>query len=145
MRLFKTSPFPLVFLGVFVCGFSFSALSQTVRVDNDPPYDIAIALRNVTLHDGKVTGQIVNTSPHDVRDIQLFIRQTWLWKNEFKPGPTARDPSRAQYITIGKQLKHGQSEPFSYILRPRQSSPSAGEFMTEVSIAGFTEVVYPKG
>jgi hypothetical protein len=139
MRFFRTSVFPLVVLGIFVGGFSSSALSDTVRVDNEPPYDIA--LRGVTLHDGKVSGQIVNTSPNVVRDVQLLIRRTWLWKNEFHPGVAANDPGTADHITIKRQLRYGESTPFSYVYPPAQFPRSEGNFMTEVSVAGFTEVI----
>jgi hypothetical protein len=141
MRLLKLC-FLAFLAGVFVCGFAQSALAQAVQVDNNPPSNIA--LRNVTVRDGKVSGEIVNTFPHDVRDVQLFIRRTWLWKNEFKPGPTADDPSTAEYVTISKELKHGQSEPFSYSLPSHASRMDKGQYMTGVSVAGFTEVIYPK-
>ena len=36
--------------------------------------------------DGTVTGEIRNNSKNTVRDVQLFIRHTFLWKNEFHPG-----------------------------------------------------------
>jgi len=143
MRHFNTLLFALVVPAVFVFGFTSAALSQTVRVDNDRPYDIA--LQNVTVRDGKVYGQIVNTSPHPVRDVQLLVRRTWLWKNEFHPGPAADDPGTAAYITINRQIGHGESVPFSYNLPPYQTMPSKGEFMTQVSVAGFSEIIYPKG
>ena len=143
MRHFNTSLLALVVPAVFLFGFISTALPQTVRVDNDRPYDIA--LQNVTVRDGKVYGQIVNTSPNPVRDVQLLIRRTWLWANEFHPGPSADDPGMATYVTINRQIGRGESVPFSYNLPSDQSMPKKGSFMTHVSVAGFSEIIYPKG
>src|SRR6202035_813981 len=52
-----------------------------------------LAIDNVTVQDGTVTGQIRNQSKNTVRDVQLFIRYTWLWTNERHPGKD--DPSAA--------------------------------------------------
>jgi hypothetical protein len=125
-------------LGFFI--FPSSALSQTVQVDNNPPYDIA--LQNVTVNESKVSGQIVNKSPNPVQNVQLLIRRTWLWENEFHPGPTNRDPGTADYVTIKGEIGRGQSMPFSNTSSPPRVSNVQRRFMTEVSVAGFSEVIY---
>ena len=38
-----------------------------------------LAIDKVTVQDGTVAGEIRNNSKNTVRDVQLFIRYTWLW------------------------------------------------------------------
>src|SRR5262245_14242751 len=45
-----------------------------------------LAIENLAVQDGTVSGAIRNKSPNTVRDVQLFVRYTWLWANEFRPG-----------------------------------------------------------
>lgn len=97
-----------------------------------------VVARNVTVKDGEVTGELVNKSSHPVRDVQLLIRHTWHWKNEFRPGKD--ELGMAVYYTEEKEISPGGSVPFNY--KPASSLPSRpdGSFETTVSVAGFAEV-----
>jgi hypothetical protein len=94
--------------------------------------------------DGTVTGEIRNNSKNTVRDVQLFIRNTFLWKDEFHPGKES--PSAAFYPTLSGEIAPGGSLPFKFTPNPPLSRRSDGRFENpSVSIAGFTEIIPQKG
>ena len=66
--------------------------------------------------DGTVTGEIRNNSKNTVRDVQLFIRHSFLWKDEFHPGKES--PSAAFYPTISGDITPGASLPFKFTPTP---------------------------
>src|SRR6266478_8893236 len=75
-----------------------------------------VAIDKVSVQDGTVTGEIRNTSKNTVRDVQLFIRYTWLWSNEFHPGKDS--PSAAFYPTMTGEIAPGGSMPFKFTPSP---------------------------
>ena len=90
--------------------------------------------------DGTVTGEIRNNSKNTVRDVQLFIRHTFLWKDEFHPG--TESPSAAFYPTISGDIAPGGSLPFKFTPTPPLAKRTDGRFEApSVSIAGFTQVI----
>lgn len=97
-----------------------------------------VSLRGVEVKGEEVSGELVNQSQRLVRDVQLLIRYTWLWKNEFRPGQD--DPGMAVYYTVERSIPPGQSVRFTY--KPSSPLPSRpdGTYETTVSVAGFTEV-----
>lgn len=97
-----------------------------------------IVIRDVAVKDGEVSGEVVNRTGKLVRDVQLLVRYTWLWKNEFKPGKD--DPSTAAYYTLPAEIPSGQSARFNY--KPASPLPRRqdGRFEVSVALAGFTEV-----
>ena len=59
--------------------------SQTVLSQQQA--DSVLRIENVAAEpDGSVSGVIRNNSKNTVRDVQVFIRSTFLWKNEFHHG-----------------------------------------------------------
>lgn len=50
----------------------------------------------------RITGVIVNKTPHTIRDVQLMIQYHWLWRNERNPGEDA--PGRTVMFQLNKQL-----------------------------------------
>jgi len=101
-----------------------------------------VSIRNVTVKDGVVSGELVNKSSRSIRDVQLLIRYTWLWKNEMHPGQD--ELSDAVYYTVEGDIPAGGSKPFTY--RPASPLPARadGHFDVAVSIAGFTEIIPQK-
>jgi len=97
-----------------------------------------VVVRNVTVRDGEVTGELVNRSSRPVRDVQLLIRYIWQWKNEFRPGKD--ELGLAVYYAVDKEISAGAGVPFNY--KPASPLPSRpdGFFETTVSVAGFAEV-----
>lgn len=98
-----------------------------------------ITVRNVTIKEGAVSGELVNKSHRVLRDVQLLIRYTWIWKDEYRPGKD--DPGMAVYYTVEREIPPDGTIPFTY--RPSQPLPSRadGYFEVAVSVAGYTEVV----
>jgi hypothetical protein len=102
----------------------------------------AVSIRNLTVKDDVVSGELVNNSSRTLRDVQLLIRYTWLWKNELHPG--ADSPGDAVYYTVEGDIPSGGSNPFTY--RPASPLPSRpdGHFEVAVSVAGFAELIPQK-
>ena len=99
-----------------------------------------VTVENLTTQGDMVSGVIRNKSPNTVRDVQLFIRYTFLWKNEFHPGKD--DPSAGFYQTVSGDIPPGGSLPFKFTPSPPLPNRSDGKFEApSVSIAGFTQVI----
>ena len=99
-----------------------------------------VEIRNVEVKGNAISGELTNKSPHPIRNIELLVQYHWLWNNEFKPGP--KSPGKAIIVALDKQLRPGESATFSVPLDPAESRAD-GYYMTEVTLAGFTEVIPP--
>jgi len=118
-----------------------SSFAQTVASQNQT--GSVVTIENLSAQDGGVSGAIRNKSPNTVRDVQLFIRYTFLWKNEFHPGKES--PSAAFYPTVSGDIAPGGSLPFQFTPSPALPKRSDGRFeQPSVSIAGFTQVIQQK-
>ena len=116
-----------------------ASLSQTVLSQQQAGSVLGIE-KVAAQTDGTVTGEIRNNSKNTVRDVQLFIRNTFLWKNEFHPG--TESPSAAFYPTISGEIAPGGSLPFKFTPTPPLPMRTDGRFEPpSVSIAGFTQVI----
>ena len=102
----------------------------------------SLTLDKVHIADGVVSGEVVNSSRHTMRNVQLFIRYTWLWDNETKPGKN--DPGTSTYYTLPGEIPPGGRSPFTFKPSPPLPKAADGHFETSVAIAGFTEVI-PQG
>lgn len=102
----------------------------------------SVALDNIWMNDNVVSGEIVNRSPHIVRNVELLFQYHWLWKNETKPGDDS--PGKSVLITLDRELKPGESASFTFRPDPPLPARNDGQFMPEVSLAGFA-VVIPQG
>jgi hypothetical protein len=114
-----------------------SAHAQTVLTASEAAKVLRFQNLNVTPE--RISGTIINESPHMVRDVQLLIQYHWLWENERNPGQNP--PGRAVTVNLDKELKPGDSVPFSYTPSPPLPQRRDGQFMPEVDVAGFTVVV----
>ena len=113
------------------------------NVDSQAQAGSVVTIENLSAQDGGVSGAIRNKSPNTVRDVQLFIRYTFLWKNEFHPGKES--PSAAFFPTVSGDIAPGGSLPFQFTPSPPLPKRSDGRFeQPSVSIAGFTQVVQQK-
>jgi hypothetical protein len=101
-----------------------------------------LAVEKLVVKDGMVSGEVINRSTRLVRDVQLFIRYTWLWDDEMKPGN--QDPGSSTYYTLQKEIAPGGRLPFTFQPSPPLAKIGGGRYETSVSIAGFTEVI-PQG
>ena len=105
-----------------------------------PPSRLAerVTVRDVRTHDDEVSGVVVNTSDHPIRDVQLLISYQWLWDDEVHPGEGG--PGRAVFYTLPQDIAAGGQAQFTYRPEVPLSERSGGRYMTTVSIAGFTEI-----
>ena len=97
-----------------------------------------VALRDVTVDGGVVSGVLANTSGKVLRDVQLLIQHDWRWRNEFRPG--GDDPSRAVYYVVPEEIPPGGQTKFTYRTDPPLPERSDGHFDTSVRVVGFVEV-----
>ena len=97
-----------------------------------------VAVRNLSVKDGVVSGDLANQSPRPVRDVELLIRYVWHWKNEFRPGKES--PGMAVYHTVEGEIPPGESRRFVYTPPSPLPSRLDGTFETIVAVAGFSEV-----
>jgi hypothetical protein len=97
-----------------------------------PPSDVSqsIVIRDLTARNGTVSGTIVNNSSKTIRDLELLVRQEWLWVDELHPG--AESPGRTLPITLRRDIPpHARA---SFILQTPPLAPrSDGRFVTKVT------------
>jgi hypothetical protein len=112
-------------------------LSQNLRSHEEAARVVTVA--DVKVVDGVVSGQVWNRSSHLLRDVQLFIRYTWLWDDERHPGKI--DPGTSTYYPLPREIAPGAKAPFTFSPTPSLPKIGGGRFETTVSVAGFTEVI----
>ena len=137
----KLALFVSVLFGSILSFWPEPSFSQ--MVSSQQQADSVLRIENVAAEpDGSVSGVIRNNSKNTVRDVQLFVRSTFLWKNEFRPGKES--PSVASYPTISGEIAPGGSLPFKFTPNPPLPKRMDGRFeRPSVSIAGFTQVIQP--
>lgn len=128
---------PLLFFATAILTSTASGLAQQVRSRED--LSRILTIENVSIADGSVSGAIYNRLPHAVRDVQLFIRHTWLWDNETKPGKD--DPGTSVYQTLSGEIPPGGHLPFKYRPSPPLPQKAGGRFETTVAVAGYSEII----
>ena len=101
-----------------------------------------VTIRNLTIKDGQVSGELVNNSSNTLRDVEVLIRHSWLWKNEFRP--PRDDMGVTVYYTVAGEIAPRGSKAFSYQPSPPLPSGTDGSYETAVSIAGYTEIIPAK-
>jgi hypothetical protein len=128
----------LIWSALFVTLSAYPVGSQTVRERGE--IAPVLAIEKLSAQDGGVVaGEIHNRSPHMIREVQLFIRYTWFWDEEFKPGKD--DPGTSIYYTLAKGIPPAGRLPFTYSPSPPLPKASGGRFETTVAIAGYAEVI----
>ena len=126
-------------LSVAVCGvWGVAPADDTVM----PPEGLSkkVLIRDTTIgDDGAVSGTLVNTSGHRLKEVRLLVRHDWLWRDEFHPGTDS--PGTAGYYVVPQEIPPGGSVTFSYRPDPPLPRRSDGTFQTTVEVAGLLE--YP--
>jgi len=137
LRDSRLSGCTVIWLALFATLLVYSAGSQTVRERAE--ITAVLAIEKLSVQEGVVSGDIYNRTSHTIRDVQLFIRHTWLWDEEFKPGKD--DPGTSIYYTLSKEIPASGRLSFNYSPSPPLPKASGGRFETTVAIAGYTEVI----
>jgi hypothetical protein len=96
-----------------------------------------IVINDLTVHEGSVSGTVVNKSSATVRGVELLLRQVWQWKDERHPGSDS--PGRALPFTLGGDVAPNASAPFTFNT-PGLPERSDGRFVTTMEVIGFSEV-----
>ena len=113
------------------------AQAQKIRTEEETAK--ILVLEKVNVRDGVVSGAVRNLAKHSVREVQLFIRYTWLWDDERNPGKT--DPGTSTYHLLKETFEPGATVEFTFKPVPPLPKISGGRFDTSVMISGFTEVI----
>ena len=113
---------------------------QNVKTHEDARRVLVVEKLVVT--NGTVSGEVINRSVRLIRSVQLFIRYTWLWDEETKPGK--QDPSWSSYYNLREEIKPGGRIAFTFQPASPLAKASGGHYEPSVSVAGFTEIV-PQG
>jgi hypothetical protein len=72
--------------------FAPQAYSQSIRSKDE--IAAVLTIENLSVQEGIVSGEVRNKAKHELRDVQLFIRYTWLWDDERNPGKPIPAPRR---------------------------------------------------
>jgi hypothetical protein len=127
--------FVCIVLGLILVG----AESRAATILDQQDAAKALTIRNLNATASQVSGEIVNQTPHTIRDVELFVQYHWLWKNEYKPG--RESPGRTDLVKIPQEIKPGGSVTFRHMVDPPLPSRQDGSFEPEVTIAGFTTII----
>ena len=126
-----------LFTGIIVLTASHAGWAQ--RVASPENIRGVLTVENVSVSDGRVSGEVRSRGPYVVRDAQLLIRYIWLWEDERNPGKN--DPSTSTYYTLPSEIRPGGSEPFIFTPSPPPAQVTGGRYEVSVTVAGFTEVI----
>jgi hypothetical protein len=104
-----------------------------------PSSDVAqtVLIRDLTAEDGTVSGTIVNNSSKTIRDLELLVRQEWLWNDDLHPG--TESPGRTLPVRVGRDIPPRASASF-IVETPPLAPRSDGRFVTKVEVARYREV-----
>lgn len=130
----------LLFAPMLPLSWQNAAMAQSIR-SHDEAARIVI-VDKVLIEDGNLSGEIHNRSSRTLRDVELLIRRTWLWSNEFKPGKD--DPGDSVYYTVPGEVPAQGTVRFKYAPATPLPTRSDGYFETTITIAGFKEII-PQG
>ena len=95
-----------------------------------------VVVTGLQVHNGAVSGTVVNQSPKTISDVKLLIRQAWLWNDERHPA--ADSPGRTVAVTVSPEISPHGSATFTFRVPPT-SSRSDGRFATTAEVVAFTE------
>ncbi len=123
-------------LALMLWGAPVSAQGRATIV-NPAEANETVAVADVQLHDGVVSGTVVNRSSEPVRDVRLLIDHVWLWNNERHPGDFS--PGRTDFFTVRGEIPPGGNAPFTYQGSPLMDRRD-GHFETHVQVTEFTQV-----
>jgi hypothetical protein len=124
-------------LAVSMTVFAPQAYSQSIRSKDE--IAAVLTIENLSVQEEIVSGEVRNKAKHELRDVLLFIRYTWLWDDERNPGKT--DPGTSAYTTLKQTIPPGEKLSFTFKPSPPLPKIAGGRFETSVTIAGFTEII----
>ena len=99
-----------------------------------------VEVRDVRVQPDEISGVLVNLSTNPVRNVQVRIDRSWLWKNERHPGADKDNPGRSVVYAVPGEIPPGGRLSFTY--RPDSALPQRGDgsFETSVSVVSLERV-----
>jgi hypothetical protein len=137
MRHYANVFIALILGMVFLLAATAGALAQ-IRVPSEEVEKI-LTIRDVTVTENRLLGEITNNSPVKIRDVSLMVQQGWRWKDGLNPKVEA--PLNAFLLNLKKDLLPGETATFSSVIALPETDRIDAQFIADVSVAGFTLVV----
>jgi mannose-1-phosphate guanylyltransferase len=137
--LYRALSIALCFLALGAVGIGSGQRAWAQNVASREDASRVLIVENLKVEDGQISGTVQNRSASMVRDVELFIRNTWLWDNETKPGKN--DPGVSEYYNLTKPIPPGGQATFNYRPTTPLGKPASGHYQTSVSIAGYSEII----
>ena len=131
------------YVGILVLGVA-TAYAAAGRGAEQPELTSAgrigetIAIEDLVIRDGVVTGTLANRSGRTLREVKLLVRYAWLWNDE--RAPQRDNPGRSDYTTVAGEIPPHGTLPFVYRPEPPLPKRTDGRFDPSVQVVGFTEV-----
>ena len=126
-----------VVLGAAFFLFPFTASGQIV-VPTEEVQKI-LSIRDVTVTENRLLGEITNNSPLRIRDISLMVQHVLRSKDGLKP--KQESPLNAFLLPLERELLPGETVTFRSALSIPEEAQRDGTVVTDVSVAAFTLVV----
>jgi hypothetical protein len=128
---------------LIVLTFALALAAAFARADALDPKaaDAVVALKDVSVNGGAVSGAIENQGSLPVKDVTLSIQHRYRWPNEYKPG--AVDPGRAEKTTLSETIPPGGRATFRHDGGPLEAPDKAGSFETTVTVLSFVVIEPP--
>jgi hypothetical protein len=96
-----------------------------------------LEVRDVRVDGATLLGRLLNRSGGQISGVRLFIRHTFHWNDEFRPGND--HPGSVQTLELAETVPPGGEHSFTASI---QAPPQRGDgwFTIDVMVLGFTEV-----
>ncbi len=122
---------------------SVAALVARAETDVLPPRaaEAVVALMDVSVAGGVVSGAIENHGALPVKDVKLLVQQSYRWPDERKPG--AVDPGRSAQVVVADTIAPGGRAKFRHDGGPLRAPAGGGSFETSVQVLSFDVVTPP--
>ncbi len=95
-----------------------------------------VVVRDLQVHDGAVSGVVVNNTGNQLTNVDLLVRFGWRWKHERAPGKES--PGRAVVRTL-ENIPLGGETPFNYSPEFGFPARSDGHYEISVVVVGYTQ------
>jgi hypothetical protein len=136
LRLYRNALIGVI-LGA-TCFFSpLTAIAQVV-VPTEQVEKILV-IRDVTVKENRLLGEITNNSPLKVRDISLMVQHVLRSKDGLNP--KVESPLNAFLLPLNRDLLPGETATFSSAVLLPEDARRDGDLVTDVTVAAFTLVV----
>ena len=126
-----------VILGA-ACFLSPVTVMAQIAVPTDQVEKILV-IRDVTVTENRLLGEITNNSPLEVRDISLMVQ--YIRRSKDGLNPKGESPLNAFLLDLNRDLLPGETATFSSTVLLPEEAQRDGDVVTDVSVAAFTLVV----